>query len=315
MFLYITSDLACIKMIFRDAKAILMFLCVVLACCRLLSPLGPGRQVGFCRNLQHSQQWSAPAAAAFSSNPGPLVAMATVAETPAAVTTEAIVEAALSGPVDVHVVVSKDEPADEKPKPSDEKPLTVVFKAPSTLPLHVLSFLKLHEVVMAPSGLELNAAMLEALAKKDAKTVAEILESKQPEAEGSEGPKPCSTYLDAVSVCLGVKPKDIHCADSTKKDTLCKSTALALTLAYNFPLRNSETLSSRLQGLQVELSKKSHKQVCLETYTQSTVLRNKVHAELLTALAVAEIEWPKEFYQHMTVTIPAMVALAKLLMP
>jgi hypothetical protein len=225
-----------------------------------------------------------------------------------------MLETAPAGPVDVFVMVCSDESV--KVKMSTEKHLTVTFRAPSTLPLHILSFLKLHEVVMAPSGLEQNTAMLQALASKDAKTVAEILESRHQPCKAIEGrAKTFGTYLDAVAACLEVKPRDIHCADSTRKDTLCKSTALALTLAYNFPLKNSDILTSRLQALQGELSRKSHKQVCLQTYTQSTVHRNKVHAELLMAVALAGVEWPREFYQHMTVTIPAMVALAKLLMP
>jgi hypothetical protein len=181
---------------------------------------------------------------------------------------------------------------------------------PATIPMHILLPMKLYCQVLVPSGLGRNTTFIQALSTKSLQGVLDTLTPQQIQEAGKK------FYLDAVCKSLGITQDDMPNPSSAEnmRHKLLHSTALAMLLAWNFPSNNdtSPALVAMLQDLQVQLSAAgaTHGVVVKREYGGKS--NHSIHSELVDALGLQENCWTWE-NKKMTVTVPAMVAVAKLL--
>ena len=175
---------------------------------------------------------------------------------------------------------------------------------PEIIPMHLRCPMKLYSKVLLPCGLAHNDTFMRSLANKSLKDITATLREQRISTMTE------ATYLDAVCSSLSITANDMPglTSDEIMKEKLLHSTALALLLAWNFPV-NNPALVARMQALQG--SKGTHKEVVAREYTSH---RKEINDELVVALGLPNGSWTKEKkLNKMTVTVPAMVTVARLL--
>ena len=230
------------------------------------------------------------------------------------------------------------------PSSNTDVQLTICISNPSSLPLHISCFLKLYKHVLLPANLHNNEPLLAALSRKDLTEVSHILTladtsrsatgdvlqsttAKPLAGRSSESAKAAAhknlraalaeslsaapNNLAAVCEHLGnITASDLPCEAAVQQDTLAKVAAVALTLAWNFPA-DAPVLETRLQLLGVQVKSCSYSDVCYSVHNKVSA-RREVHGAVKRHLQPGDGVWPEEF-DCVTVTVPALVAVAKLL--
>ena len=163
-------------------------------------------------------------------------------------------------------------------------------------------FLQLESQVLLPTGLANNIGLMQALHGKRVGNIIEVLRN----------PGAAWAVYNRITIADMVDP---HTSNVDVK--LRNSTALALILAFHFPTagNNAAALVDQLQRLRNELRRDAalDREYGVGVRRVYGDRRTQFHAQLETALDLPDGDWAT--YQFpMTVTVPAVTAVAKLLL-